>query len=96
MVFCFQLLVPGLLFLALCFGLSAFGFPDLTSWSWLLGLGYLALVLQDCVPQVLFVVGMAVLLDRGARVPRMVAHSWWLVYRMFLSLLDLVWLVGTR
>ena len=44
MVFCFQLLVPGLLFLALYFGLSAFGFSRLTSRSWLLGLGYLALV----------------------------------------------------
>ena len=44
MVFCFQFLVPGLLFLALYFGLSAFGFPDLTSRSWSPGLGYLALV----------------------------------------------------
>ena len=96
MVFCCRLLVPGLLFLALCFGLSSFGFPDLTSWSWLSGLGYLALVPRDCVPQVLFVVGMVVLLDRGVRVPRMVAHSWWPVYRMFLPLLDLVRLVGTR
>ena len=44
MVFCFQLLVPGLLFLALYFGLSAFGFPGSTFRSWLLGLGFLALV----------------------------------------------------
>ena len=43
MVFCFQLLVPGLLFLALCFGPSAFGFPGLTFRSWLPGLGFLVL-----------------------------------------------------
>ena len=43
MVFCFQLLVPGLLFLALYFGLSAFGFPGSTFRSWLLGLGFLVL-----------------------------------------------------
>ena len=40
MVFCCRLLVPGLLFLALCFGLSAFGLLDLTFRSWLPGLGF--------------------------------------------------------
>ena len=44
MVFCFELLVSGLLFLALCFGPPAFGFPGLTSRLWSLGPDNLTLI----------------------------------------------------